>query len=36
VNDHRYARAGFRPVGSFRAVIDDAQVTTMWRDPAGV
>ncbi|MGH1523466.1 GNAT family N-acetyltransferase [Leifsonia sp. L25] len=33
-NDHRYVRAGFRPVGRFRAVIDDAPVTTMWRDPA--
>lgn len=35
VNDHRYARAGFRPVGGFRSVIDAAPVTTMWRD-AGV
>ena len=33
-NDHRYARAGFRPVGRFRSVIDGAPVTTMWRDPA--
>lgn len=33
-NDHRYARAGFRAVGGFRAVIDGAPVTTMWRDPA--
>jgi len=32
-NDHRYARAGFRPVGGFRSVIDGAAVTTMWRDP---
>ena len=32
-NDHRYVRAGFRPVGGFRAVIDGAPVTTMWRDP---
>jgi ribosomal protein S18 acetylase RimI-like enzyme len=31
-NDHRYARAGFRPVGGFRSVIGDAPVTTMWRD----
>jgi GNAT superfamily N-acetyltransferase len=31
-NDHRYERAGFRPVGRFQAVIDDAVVTTMWRD----
>lgn len=34
-NDHRYARAGFRPVGGFRSVLDGAQVTTMWRDPVG-
>jgi GNAT superfamily N-acetyltransferase len=33
-NDHRYERAGFRPIGGFRAVLDDAQVTTMWREPA--
>jgi GNAT superfamily N-acetyltransferase len=32
-NDHRYQRAGFRPVGGFRAVLDGAPVTTMWRDP---
>lgn len=32
VNDHRYARAGFTPVGAFSAVVDDAGVTTMWRD----
>ena len=32
VNDHRYERAGFRALGRFRAVIDDAPVTTMWRD----
>jgi ribosomal protein S18 acetylase RimI-like enzyme len=31
-NDHRYDRAGFRPVGGFRAVLDGAAVTTMWRD----
>ena len=31
-NDHRYRRAGFRPVGGFRSVIDGAEVTTMWRD----
>ena len=30
-NDHRYERAGFRRVGSFRAVRDDAPITTMWR-----
>ncbi|MFF1635860.1 GNAT family N-acetyltransferase [Leifsonia sp. NPDC058248] len=31
-NDHRYERAGFRPIGAFRAVLDDAPITTMWRD----
>ena len=31
-NDHRYERAGFRPVGGFRSVLDGAAVTTMWRD----
>ena len=36
VNDHRYRRAGFRPVGGFRSVIDGAAVTTMWRDVAAV
>jgi GNAT superfamily N-acetyltransferase len=30
-NDHRYARAGFVPIGSFSAVRDDAPVTAMWR-----
>jgi GNAT superfamily N-acetyltransferase len=30
-NDHRYVRAGFRPIGGFRAVIDAAPITTMWR-----
>jgi GNAT superfamily N-acetyltransferase len=34
-NDHRYARAGYRRVGGFRAVRDDAPVTTMWRDVGG-
>jgi ribosomal protein S18 acetylase RimI-like enzyme len=33
VNDHRYERAGFRPVGSFTAVLSDARITTMWREP---
>ncbi len=31
-NDHRYERAGFRPLGGFASVIDGAAVTTMWRD----
>ncbi|MDR6970791.1 GNAT family N-acetyltransferase [Leifsonia shinshuensis] len=34
-NDHRYERAGFRPVGGFRAVLGGAAVTTMWRDARG-
>lgn len=34
-NDHRYARAGFRVVGGFRAVVDDAWISTMWRDVGG-
>jgi GNAT superfamily N-acetyltransferase len=32
-NDHRYARAGFRPIGTFQAVRDGAPITRMWRDP---
>jgi Acetyltransferases len=32
-NDHRYERAGFRRVGGFRAVLDDAAISTMWRSP---
>ncbi|WP_348786995.1 GNAT family N-acetyltransferase [Leifsonia sp. NPDC080035] len=35
-NDHRYERAGFRPVGGFLSVLDGAVVTTMWRDPRPV
>ena len=34
-NDHRYVRAGFRPVGGFHAVIDGARVTAMWRPVGG-
>jgi len=30
-NDHRYARAGFEPLGRFRAVRDDAWVSAIWR-----
>jgi len=33
-NDHRYGRAGFRRVGGFTAVRDDAPISTMWR-PVG-
>jgi len=34
-NDHRYARAGFRPIGGFQAVRDGAPLTMMWRDVGG-
>jgi GNAT superfamily N-acetyltransferase len=34
-NDHRYARAGFRSIGGFHAVRDDAFVTAMWREVGG-
>jgi GNAT superfamily N-acetyltransferase len=34
-NDHRYARAGFRPIGGFRPVADDAWVTAFWRPVGG-
>jgi GNAT superfamily N-acetyltransferase len=34
-NDHRYARAGFRPIGGFEAVLDGHWVTAMWRDIGG-
>jgi GNAT superfamily N-acetyltransferase len=34
-NDHRYARAGFRTIGGFRAVRDDAWISAMWRDFGG-
>jgi GNAT superfamily N-acetyltransferase len=34
-NDHRYARAGFRPIGGFDAVRSDARVTAMWRPVGG-
>lgn len=34
-NDHRYERFGFRRVGGFSAVIDDAPISTMWRPAAG-
>jgi GNAT superfamily N-acetyltransferase len=35
VNNHRYERQGFRAVGAFRTVLDDAVVTTMWRPVGG-
>ncbi len=34
-NDHRYVRAGFRPIGGFRAVRDDTWISAMWRDVGG-
>ncbi len=34
-NDHRYERAGFRPVGHIRAILTDATATTMWREVGG-
>ncbi len=34
-NDHRYARAGFRPDGGFSAVRDNAWINAMWRDVGG-
>jgi GNAT superfamily N-acetyltransferase len=34
-NDHRYARAGFRVIGGFRSVRNDAPITPMWRDVGG-
>jgi ribosomal protein S18 acetylase RimI-like enzyme len=32
-NNHRYARAGFQPLGTITSPIGNAQITTMWRDP---
>jgi GNAT superfamily N-acetyltransferase len=34
-NDHRYERAGFRRIGGFASVLDDAPISTMWRSPHG-
>ncbi len=34
-NDHRYERFGFRSVGGFDAVLDDARITAMWRRIGG-
>ena len=31
-NDHRYERFGFRRIGGFTSVIDDAPISTMWRE----
>lgn len=35
-NDHRYERAGFERIGGFRAVLDDAPISTMWRPSPGI
>ena len=35
-NDHRYERAGFRRIGGFTAILDDAPVSTMWRPRFGL
>jgi GNAT superfamily N-acetyltransferase len=35
-NDHRYERAGFRRIGGFLSVLDDAPISTMWRPSATV
>jgi GNAT superfamily N-acetyltransferase len=34
-NDHRYERAGFRRIGGFQAVLDNAPISTMWRPVRG-
>jgi GNAT superfamily N-acetyltransferase len=34
-NDHRYERAGFRRIGGFTAVRDEAPISTMWRPVGG-
>jgi GNAT superfamily N-acetyltransferase len=34
-NDHRYQRAGFRPIGGFDAVLDTARVTAFRRPTGG-
>jgi ribosomal protein S18 acetylase RimI-like enzyme len=34
-NDHRYERAGFKRIGGFQAVLDDAPISTMWRPSGG-
>jgi ribosomal protein S18 acetylase RimI-like enzyme len=33
-NDHRYERLGFRRIGGFQAVLDNAPISTMWRSAA--
>lgn len=34
-NDHRYERVGFQRIGGFRAVLDGAPISTMWRPSLG-
>ncbi len=34
-NDHRYERAGFRRIGGFTSVRDEAPISTMWRTVGG-
>jgi ribosomal protein S18 acetylase RimI-like enzyme len=34
-NDHRYERAGFRRIGGFTSILDDAPISTMWRPVHG-
>jgi ribosomal protein S18 acetylase RimI-like enzyme len=34
-NDHRYVRAGFRPIGGFETIREPSWVTAMWRDVGG-
>jgi GNAT superfamily N-acetyltransferase len=34
-NNHRYERAGYRPIGGFSAVRDDTRITAMWRSVSG-
>jgi GNAT superfamily N-acetyltransferase len=34
-NDHRYVRAGFRPIGGFETVREPRWVTAMWREVGG-
>jgi GNAT superfamily N-acetyltransferase len=34
-NDHRYERAGFKRIGVFRTVLDDAPVSQCWRPVGG-
>jgi len=35
-NDHRYVRAGFRPIGGFETIREPTWITAMWREVGGV